>query len=147
MPKVAKKKVAAKKTAAPAKKSASRGRGRPPGSKNKNTSTKSESKKATTSKKKSNLPTREFNKETGFVVGSDQDFIASALLKGADTRQDIIDFCRKKLDSETRNGTEKPVSNLVSSVFNKMVGQGYRLESHYQLLPPTPASKRKAAKK
>lgn len=89
---------------------------------------------------------REMNPETGYAVGSDQDIIATALLKGGKTRQEIIESLRKKLDSTTRNGTEKPVSNVVSSVFNRMISRGYRLESHFQLLPPTPASKRAATR-
>jgi hypothetical protein len=156
MPKVAKKKVAppkkstAKKTAAAKKSPASRGRATSTSNKSSASSKKGTTKKAASSKKtasKRTPPVREINKDTGFVVGSDQDVIAQAFLKGAETRQDIIDACRKKLDSETRNGTEKPVSNIVSSVFNKMLREGFRLESTYRLLPPTPASKRKAAAK
>lgn len=169
MPTKVAKKTTAKKVAAPAKKSASRAgagaRATSTSSKGGTTTKKTASKKAastsgkkstagTTSKKgsgkstqkKSNLPVREVNEETGFVKGSDQDKIASAFLKGGETRQEIIDRLRKNLDSTTRNGTEKPVSNLVSSVYNKMIRAGFRLESSYKLLPPTPASKRKAAR-
>lgn len=168
MPTKVAKKTTAKKVAAPAKKSASRagagarststtstkgGTAKKTASKASSTSGK-KSTGATTSKKssgkstqkKSNLPVREVNEETGFVKGSDQDKIASAFLKGGETRQEIIDRLRKNLDSTTRNGTEKPVSNLVSSVYNKMIRAGFRLESQYRLLPPTPASKRKAAR-
>lgn len=165
MPKVAKKR-ATKKVAAPPKKStnsakSSRGRAASStttkgsakksttsakGSK-KNVTTKKAATKKTAAKKTSTPVARDINETTGFVKGSDQDVIATALLKGDTTRQDIIDGLRKKLDSETRNGTEKPVSNLVSSVVRNMLGRGFILESHYRLLEPTPASKRKAARK
>lgn len=89
---------------------------------------------------------RVFDKLTGFTIGSDQQAIAEALMVGGETRGDIIESLRKSLTLTTKNGTEKPIANLVSSVYNKLAMNGFRLESHFQLLPPTPASKRKATR-
>lgn len=83
---------------------------------------------------------------TGFTMGSDQQIISDALMAGADTRQDIVESLRKKLSPVTRNGTEKPIANLVSSVFNNLALKGFTLDSHWQVLAPTPASKRKATR-
>jgi hypothetical protein len=89
-------------------------------------------------------PKREMNKETGFSVGSDQDIIAMELLKGGSSRSEVAERAKKLLPATTKKGTAKPISNLVSAVFNKLVRQGYRVEESFKVLPPTPASKRKA---
>lgn len=130
------KKTAAKKSAAkkstPAKKSAAKN-----------------VKKPATKKKTSNRGgfNRELNEETGFVVGTDSDTIALALLEGGESRADIIAELEGVLDTETRNGTEKQVTNMVSGVLNKMLAAGYTVEQSFVVVPPTPASKRKAARK
>jgi hypothetical protein len=90
--------------------------------------------------------TREMNEETGFVVGSDQDIIANALLEGGESRAAIVQKLEKVLDTETRNGTPKQVTNMVSGVYNKLVARGFITESNFQVLPPTPASKRAATR-
>lgn len=89
---------------------------------------------------------RELNDETGFVVGTDQDAIATALLEGGESRASIIERLESELDTETRNGTPKQITNMVSGVLNKMLDRGYLIESSFQLLPPTPASKRAASR-
>lgn len=89
---------------------------------------------------------REVDPLTGFTIGTDQQIIADTLLEGGDSRADIIDKLRKKLSPTTRNGTEKPIANLMSSVFKKMALAGFQVESSFKLVPPTPASKRKANK-
>lgn len=90
---------------------------------------------------------REINEETGFVVGTDQDTIALALLEGGESRADIAERLEKMIDTETRNGTEKQITNMISGVLNKMLARGFTVESSFVVLPPTPASKRKAARK
>lgn len=99
-------------------------------------------KKAAT--KKTPTPPKEMNKLTGFVVGSDQDIIAMELLAGGASRGEIGQRVAKKLNPTTKNGTQKPITNLVSSVYNKLVAKGYRTEETFKVLQPTPASKRKA---
>lgn len=143
-----------------------RGPGRPKGVKNKGPKSKPVSVKPTAKKATAKKPaakksvkevkspkskrggaTRETNPDTGFSIGTDSDKIAKELLKGSTSRQGVIDVMRKKLDSETRNGTEKPVPNMVAGVLNKLLDQGYRVEESFKLLPPTPASKRAATKR
>lgn len=89
---------------------------------------------------------RELNEDTGFVVGTDQDAIANALLEGGESRAAIVERLESELDSETRNGTPKQITNMVSGVLNKMLDRGFIVESNFQLLPPTPASKRAASR-
>lgn len=96
--------------------------------------------KKATAKKKESAP-REFDEVTGFVIGTDQHVIAEALIEGAATRQDIIDELKETLDTETRNGTEKPVSNLVASVTAKLLDRGFTVEGSYALVPPAKKSR------
>jgi hypothetical protein len=128
-----------KATKTPAKK------GRPPAKKttSKKTAAKNVKKPAS---KKSNLPVREMNDETGFVAGTDQDVIATALMNGGESRAHIAEIVADQIDSETRNGTEKQIPNMVSGVLQKMLDRGYTVESSFAVLPPTPASKRAATR-
>lgn len=89
---------------------------------------------------------RTINDDTGFVVGTDQDTIALALLEGGESRGDVVESLRNTLDTETRNGTEKQITNMVSGVLNKMVANGFVVESSFVLTPPTAASKRAATR-
>lgn len=101
-----------------------------------------------TTSKKSSAPSnrgganREMDEVTGFAVGTDSQFIAEVLLEGAESRQAVIDYLRDELDGETRNGTEKPVANLVSGVVNKMLERGFTIESSYRLVPPVKGAKK-----
>lgn len=112
----------ARKTAAPAKKTAAKKVAAKPG------------------------PKRELNKVTGFSVGSDQDVIATALLEGGASRAEITEKVAKLLPAKTRTGTPKPITNLVSSVYNNLARRGYRTEESFKVLPPTPASKARATR-
>jgi hypothetical protein len=89
---------------------------------------------------------REINESTGFVVGTDQDAIALALLDGGESRAAIVEGLEDTLDTETRNGTPKQITNMVSGVLNKMIAAGYTVESSFVVVPPTPASKRAASR-
>lgn len=80
--------------------------------------------------------TREMDPVTGFAVGTDGHAIAEFLIEGCESRQECIDVMRETLDAETRNGTEKPVANLVSGVINKLVGRGFEIEQSFRLIPP-----------
>jgi hypothetical protein len=170
--KAAAKKTTAKKTAAPAKRgpgrpkgsknkttntapakksTAKRGPGRPPGTKNKTTAAKKTSAKNV---KNVNKPAskrggfhREINPDTGFVVGTDSDLIAQALLEGGESRKEIVERMENTLELETRTGTEKSIGNMVSGVLNKMLAAGFTIESSFVVVPPTPASKRAASRK
>ena len=141
----AKTKTARSKSKTPAKKSTAR----KPAAK-KTASKAPASKKKTTNVKKpaSNRGglNRELNEDTGFVVGTDQDAIALALLEGGESRAAIVERLESELDAETRNGTPKQITNMVSGVLNKMLDRGFIVESNFQLLPPTPASKRAASR-
>lgn len=88
----------------------------------------------------------EMDSVTGFAVGSDQQKIAQALMEGAETRQAILDKVRTILPPTTSTGAPKAIPNLVSTVFRAMMTRGYILDSHYVVLPPTPASKRRATR-
>jgi hypothetical protein len=135
-------------------------RGRPVGSKNKPKNStpvksvpkKSASKKTTKVQKpasKRGGVNREMDEVTGFATGTDSQYIAETLMEGGESRQEIIETLREELDTETRNGTEKPVANLVSGIVNKMLERGFTIESSYRLVPPVKGArgKRKGARK
>lgn len=111
------------------------------------THNKKTAKKSTTKKAVAESTPREMDKLTGFSVGSDQYVIAHELLKGGASRSEITERVAKLLPSTTRTGTPKPITNLVSSVYNNLVRKGFRTEESFKVLEPTPASKRKATLK
>lgn len=118
----------------------------------KNTRSTSAKKVSTPTKKKTESKgrggaNREMDEVTGFAVGTESHQIAELLLNGVESRQEAIDILRNTLDTETRNGTEKPVANLVSGVINKLLARGFTVESSYRLVEPTPASIRAANKR
>lgn len=93
-------------------------------------------KKVSKPKSKRGGSTREMDPVTGFAIGTDSQFIAEALIEGGQTRQDIIDWLRENMDTETRTGTEKPISNLVAAVHNKLLDRGFTVEGSFRLVPP-----------
>jgi hypothetical protein len=128
------------KTKTPAKKTAAR-----KGPAKKTTSVKKPANKKTTGKGRGGFH-REMNPDTGFVVGTDQDAIATALMEGGESRAAIVQDLEKRLDLTTRNGTDKQITNMISGTLNKMKARGYIIESSFIVLPPTPASKRAATR-
>ena len=89
---------------------------------------------------------RELNPDTGFVVGTESQRIAEALIEGGESRAEIVARLEKELPKETRDGTPKQVTNMVSGVLNKMLARGYTIEQSFALAEPTPASKRAATR-
>lgn len=143
-----KKSAAAKRKTA--KKTTSAKRGRPA---SKSTAKKAPAKKTTNVKKPAKKKSsgrggfnREMNPVTGFVVGTDQDTIATALMEGGESRAAIAEELEGQMDLTTRNGTEKQITNMISGVLNKMKARGYIEESSFIVLPPTTASKRAATR-
>lgn len=123
-------------------------KGKTTAAKGKSTATKGKTTKTTAKPAaKRQAPVREINEETGFVVGTDQDKIATALLAGGESRAAVVASLEKKIDTTTRNGTPKQLTNMVSGVLNKMLAKGYVVESTFAVTPPTPASKRAASRR
>ncbi|MFE9742917.1 hypothetical protein [Streptomyces sp. NPDC006477] len=91
-------------------------------------------------------PNREVDETTGFAIGTDSHLIAMELLKGGDSRAEIIERCAKKLPPTSNRGTPKPVANMVASVLGKMRDAGFTISSSFVLEPPTRASKAKATR-
>jgi hypothetical protein len=86
---------------------------------------------------------REMDEVTGFATDTDSQFIAEALMEGGETRQDIIDWLKDNMEGETRNGTEKPIANLVAGVYNKLLDRGFTVEATYRLVPPVPKGRKR----
>lgn len=74
------------------------------------------------------------NPKTGFVKGSDSDTIATELLKGGASRAEIVSRLRPMLGSETRNGTPKPVANLVAGTLARLRENGFVEKSTYKVV-------------
>lgn len=85
---------------------------------------------------------RDLDELTGFLVGTDSHIVAMQLMKGGADRQDIIDTVRGKLDEETRNGTAKPVANVVAATIKKLLSRGWKIESSFAMVPPAPRTTR-----
>jgi hypothetical protein len=83
--------------------------------------------------------------EHGFVPGTDSAHIAAALLAGGKDRNEINEKVLKKIGGETRTGSTKNIPALVSGVLNRLLEQGYKVESSWTLVAP--ARKRRVAKK
>jgi hypothetical protein len=73
------------------------------------------------------------NPKTGFVVGSESDIIATELIKGGDSRVAVIDRLKGILPAETRNGSPKPVANLVSGVMRRLKDEGFEEVSSFKV--------------
>lgn len=86
---------------------------------------------------------REMNPVTGFAIGTDQDIAALELLNGG-SRSEIVARVEKQVGTTTRTGKPKPANVLVSRVLGNLRDAGFRVEESVTVLPPTPASKRKA---
>lgn len=88
-------------------------------------------------KKKSTGEGRNFNPKTGFVKGTQQDIIATELLKGGTSRREIVDRLKPLLPSETRGGQPKPVGNLVAGVWGTLKSRGFVEKSSYKVVAPS----------
>lgn len=82
--------------------------------------------------------------EHGFVPGTDSAHIAAALLAGGTDRNQINEKVLKKIGGTTRTGSDKNIPALVSGVLNRLLEQGYKVESSWVLVAPK--RKRKVAK-
>lgn len=74
----------------------------------------------------------------GFVVGGDSAIIAAALVEGGADRHEINENIRKAIKKAngltTRNGEDKYIPSMVSSILAKMLATGYyEVESTWQL--------------
>lgn len=116
------------------------------------TAASSTSKKSTTAKKapvKKPAPKKSAPKKTtagverektpeGFVVGGDSAIIAAALVEGGADRGEINENIRKAIKKAngltTRNGEDKYIPSMVSSILAKMLATGYyEVESTWRL--------------
>lgn len=75
------------------------------------------------------------NPKTGFTQGTTSDIIAQALLKGGESRKEIVQSI-EGLPTQTRNGTEFQASAVVGQVERQMKAMGFRVVQSYKLLPP-----------
>lgn len=76
----------------------------------------------------------------GFVPGSDSAIIAQAMVEGGESRKDIIETARQRIEKstglETRHGTEKQVAGLASGVLQRLTKEGYEVRQSWVLVPP-----------
>ncbi len=92
--------------------------------------------------KKVEKAVREFDEVTGYSLGSDSHTIASILLEGGESREEVTRIVAESISAETRNGTPKPVTNLVSGVLRNLENKGFTVEQSWILVPPTQKSAR-----
>ncbi|AZS07922.1 hypothetical protein SEA_SCHOMBER_67 [Gordonia Phage Schomber] len=94
--------------------------------------------KKTTPKKSAAGVVREKTPE-GFIVGGDSAIIAAALVEGGADRHEINENIRKAIKKAngltTRNGEEKYIPSMVSSILAKMLATGYYdIQSEWKLV-------------
>ncbi|QGJ92960.1 hypothetical protein SEA_KABOCHA_70 [Gordonia phage Kabocha] len=75
----------------------------------------------------------------GFIVGGDSAIIAAALVEGGADRHEINENIRKAIKKAngltTRNGEEKYIPSMVSSILAKMLATGYYdIQSEWKLV-------------
>lgn len=80
---------------------------------------------------------------TGFTVGSDSDIIAEELIAGGASREEIAKRISARISTTSRNGTAKPVSNLMSGVIRRLKENGYVVVSSWEMTNPNVPKKRK----
>jgi hypothetical protein len=86
--------------------------------------------------------------EHGFVIGSDSEKIVEILMQGGESRTELTAQITKLLSKgKGRNGEPPNVSSLIANVLRRLKDKGYTIEQHWQLMPPTPASKRAATRR
>lgn len=85
--------------------------------------------------------------EHGLVKGSEGAVIMDALLEGGADRIDVNAKVLKALGKKTTvHGNTPNVSSLIANLLRRMKEKGYTIDSHWVLVPPTPASKAAATK-
>jgi hypothetical protein len=76
----------------------------------------------------------------GFTPGTDSSLIAEALVEGGETRVDVNRLAAEKIAKvngiKTRQGSDKNVPSLLSSILKRLQAQGYTIESSWRLVPP-----------
>jgi hypothetical protein len=77
----------------------------------------------------------------GFLKGGDSSFIFAEMLKGGETRADVVTRIRETLPNmTTANGREKNIPSLMATLLQKAKRDGYAVKATWKLVPPTAAS-------
>lgn len=72
----------------------------------------------------------------GFREGSDSAIIVEILVQGGVDRQEINDKIAAAINTQTRSGRQKNIPSLVSGLLARLEKRGYRIESHWRVVPP-----------
>lgn len=82
----------------------------------------------------------EFDKH-GFLKGSDSSFIVAEMLKGGETRADVVERVRETLPNmTTANGKPKNIPSLMATLLQKLLRDGYAIKATWKVVPPPAAS-------
>lgn len=82
------------------------------------------------------LSYQELSDLIGYGLGSEQFIVAVEIMKGGESRLDVSHRVAAILPNETRNGTPKQVSNLVSSVIKRMEDRGFTIKGSWSMARP-----------
>lgn len=86
------------------------------------------------------------DEETGFRVGTTSLMIAKELIKGGKSRVEINARINKRLNGQkTRTGNPPNIPVLVSNTIRALEKRGYKVDSHFQLVPRPKRSRKKVA--
>lgn len=78
----------------------------------------------------------------GFARNTDISVVVEELVRGGETRAEIIDRIRERIPSTTRTGGTKNVPSMVSLWIKRLLEKGYTVEASYKLVPPEDVRKR-----
>lgn len=73
----------------------------------------------------------------GFKMTSDAHIVIEFLMAGGASKHEIARKLEERFDGIlTRTGFPKPITTIMNQVENTMLSRGYRVESHWRLVPP-----------
>lgn len=79
---------------------------------------------------------KQLSELTGYGLGSEQFIAAVEIVRGAETKLEVNHRVAALLPNETRNGTPKQVSNLLSGVINNLVQRGFTVKGSWCMVAP-----------
>ena len=82
------------------------------------------------------LSYKELSDLIGYGLGSEQFIVAVEVMKGGESRLEVSKRVSEMLPARTRNGSPKPVSNMVSAVVKRMEDAGFTVKGTWSMVRP-----------
>lgn len=82
------------------------------------------------------LSYKQLSELSGYGLGSEQFIAMVELVRGGETKLEVNHRVAGLLPAETRNGTPKQVSNLISSVIKNLESRGFQITGTWKMAIP-----------